>query len=169
MQRPNDLSKSLTVLEQGSTLIAAHAGRAGAATEESGARHQEKGQARSGNAAFGEGRRRANPGCQREDQGARQRGPYRPRVERSGGQAYFSPSPQVSGSCAPSSVPAFTAPAAIGSGTCARPNPLTAAPSIAGMSLAIKGPETMTSTASSPLTKDQGAIDPFDQIAGGAN
>ena len=59
--------------------------------------------------------------------------------------------------------PAFTASAAIGSGTCARPNPVTAAPSIVGMSLAIKGPETMTSMASLPLTKDQGAIDPFER------
>src|SRR5271154_6109467 len=40
---------------------------------------------------------------------------------------------------------AFTAPAAIGSGTCARPSPSTAAPRIAGMSLAIRGPETLTS------------------------
>jgi hypothetical protein len=33
-----------------------------------------------------------------------------------------------------------------------RPSPSTAAPNIVGMSLAIKGPETMTSTASLPLT-----------------
>lgn len=44
-----------------------------------------------------------------------------------------------------------------------RPNPWTAAPSIVGMSLAIKGPETMTSTASLALTKDRGAIDPFER------
>jgi hypothetical protein len=30
------------------------------------------------------------------------------------------------------------------------------------MSLAMKGPETMTSIVSLPLTKDQGAIDPFE-------
>src|SRR5215471_15322528 len=45
------------------------------------------------------------------------------------------------------SFPAVTAPAAIGSGTCARPTPSTAAPSIVGKSLAMRGPDTAISMA----------------------
>jgi hypothetical protein len=40
-----------------------------------------------------------------------------------------------------------------------------AASSIVGTSLAMKGPETMTSIASLPSTRDQGAIDPFERPA----
>ena len=61
------------------------------------------------------------------------------------------------------SFPAFTAPAAIGPGTWASPTPSMAAPSMVEKSLAISGPETIASTGLLPLTKDQGAIDPFER------
>ena len=69
----------------------------------------------------------------------------------------------ANGSRTCASLPAFTGPAAIGAGTCARPKPSTAPPSTVGKSWAISGPETIASIGLLPLTKDQGAIDPFER------
>src|SRR5262245_29116732 len=61
------------------------------------------------------------------------------------------------------SFPTVRAPAAIGSGTCARPTPSTTAPSRVGKSLAIRGPDTAISIARPLSLSDKAHFEEFSE------